>query len=122
MPGTSTSTLEVTNISKHGFWLLLDRRELFLPFEDFPWFKRRPSGGNPAPRAAGAWAPPLAGPRRRSSHRLHRTGVHPLGSDHAEGMRQPPGRPPVVEMKNAEETRALANCCTSVSSPVCRHA
>ena len=40
MPGTSTSTLEVTNISKHGFWLLLDGRELFLPFEDFPWFKR----------------------------------------------------------------------------------
>ena len=42
MPGTSTSTLEVTNISKHGFWLLLDGRELFLPFEDFPWFKCGP--------------------------------------------------------------------------------
>ena len=42
MPGTSTSTLEVTNISKHGFWLLLEGRELFLPFEDFPWFKRAP--------------------------------------------------------------------------------
>ncbi len=42
MPGTSTSTLEVTNISEHGFWLLLDGRELFLPFEDFPWFKRAP--------------------------------------------------------------------------------
>jgi hypothetical protein len=40
MPGTTTSETEVTNISKHGFWLLVDGRELFLPFEDFPWFKQ----------------------------------------------------------------------------------
>lgn len=40
MPGTGTSTVEVTNISNHGFWLLLDGRELFLSFEDFPWFKQ----------------------------------------------------------------------------------
>ena len=40
MPGTSTSTAEVTNISKHGFWLLLDGRELFLAFDQFPWFKK----------------------------------------------------------------------------------
>jgi Protein of unknown function (DUF2442) len=39
MPGAGTSTVEVTNISSHGFWLLLDGRELFLPFDDFPWFK-----------------------------------------------------------------------------------
>lgn len=39
MPGTATLGIEVTNISKHGFWLLLDGRELFLSFEDFPWFK-----------------------------------------------------------------------------------
>jgi hypothetical protein len=39
MPGTSTLEAEVTNISKHGFWVLLDERELFLPFEEFPWFK-----------------------------------------------------------------------------------
>ena len=39
MPGTLTSAAEVTNISRHGFWLLLDDRELFLPFEEFPWFK-----------------------------------------------------------------------------------
>jgi hypothetical protein len=39
MPGTATSGVEVTNISRHGFWLLLDGRELFLSFEDFPWFK-----------------------------------------------------------------------------------
>jgi hypothetical protein len=42
MPGAATSEVEVTNISRHGFWLLLDGRELFLPFDDFPWFKRAP--------------------------------------------------------------------------------
>jgi hypothetical protein len=31
---------EVTNISKHGFWLLLADRGLFLPFREFPWFER----------------------------------------------------------------------------------
>jgi hypothetical protein len=31
---------EVTNISKHGFWVLLDREELLLPFAEFPWFKQ----------------------------------------------------------------------------------
>ena len=39
MPGTRTSQVEVTNISKHGFWLLLADEELFLPFADFPWFR-----------------------------------------------------------------------------------
>jgi Protein of unknown function (DUF2442) len=42
MPGTATSQAEVTNISRHGFWLLLDERELFLPFDEYPWFKRAP--------------------------------------------------------------------------------
>jgi hypothetical protein len=37
--GKSTSGVEVTNISQHGFWLLLGDREMFLPFEAFPWFK-----------------------------------------------------------------------------------
>jgi hypothetical protein len=31
--------IEVTNISAHGFWLLLGEKEIFLPFNDFPWFK-----------------------------------------------------------------------------------
>jgi hypothetical protein len=44
MPGAATSAVEVTNISQHGFWLLLDGRELFLPFDEFPWFKRAPVG------------------------------------------------------------------------------
>jgi hypothetical protein len=42
MPGTTISQAEVTNISQHGFWLLLDGRELFLSFEEYPWFKRAP--------------------------------------------------------------------------------
>lgn len=42
MPGTAISEVEVTNISRHGFWLLLDNRELFLPFEEFPWFRQAP--------------------------------------------------------------------------------
>lgn len=40
MPGPATSEAEVTNISRHGFWLLVDGHELFLPFAEFPWFKR----------------------------------------------------------------------------------
>jgi hypothetical protein len=36
--GDNTS-VEVTNISKHGFWLLLGERELFVPFAKFPWFQ-----------------------------------------------------------------------------------
>jgi len=43
--GSSTSVVEVTNISLHGFWVLFDERELFLPFQDFPWFRDAPVGG-----------------------------------------------------------------------------
>ena len=39
MPGPVTSAVEVTHVSRHGFWLLLGDEELFLPFESFPWFK-----------------------------------------------------------------------------------
>ncbi len=37
--GKNTLKPEVTNISQHGFWILLDGKEYFLPFEKFPWFK-----------------------------------------------------------------------------------
>ena len=30
---------EVTNISNHGLWILAGDKELFLPYEQFPWFK-----------------------------------------------------------------------------------
>ena len=37
-PGTPTSGAEVTNVSTNGLWLLVDDRELFLGFDQFPWF------------------------------------------------------------------------------------
>ena len=39
MRGKSISIVEVTNVSKHGFWLLLGERERFLAFEQFPRFR-----------------------------------------------------------------------------------
>jgi len=54
--GKPTSKVEVSNVSPGGFWLLLDERELFLPFKQFPWFQdatireitavERPSAGH----------------------------------------------------------------------------
>lgn len=38
-PGPSTSPVEVTNVSPHGFWLFIGEQEVFLSFTDFPWFK-----------------------------------------------------------------------------------
>ena len=37
--GISTSEVEVTGISAHGVWLLAGEEEIFLSYEDFPWFK-----------------------------------------------------------------------------------
>ena len=42
--GRGTLDVEVTNVSKHGFWLLIHEREIFLPFEKFPWFEDAPIG------------------------------------------------------------------------------
>lgn len=41
---TDTSALdfnhiEISLVSKHGFWILIDDEELFLAYADFPWFK-----------------------------------------------------------------------------------
>ncbi|MEA3330325.1 MAG: DUF2442 domain-containing protein [Campylobacterota bacterium] len=30
---------EVTNISSHGLWILSNKQEYFLSYEQFPWFK-----------------------------------------------------------------------------------
>ena len=40
MPGAVTLVAEVTNISRHGFWILLDQEELLVPFSEFPWFRQ----------------------------------------------------------------------------------
>ena len=37
--GTSTSKVEVSNISPHGVWLYVKGKEYFLSYKDFPWFK-----------------------------------------------------------------------------------
>ena len=42
--GRNTLAVEVTNVSKHGFWLLIGQEELFVPFAEFPWFREAPIG------------------------------------------------------------------------------
>ncbi|NOX08986.1 MAG: DUF2442 domain-containing protein [Gammaproteobacteria bacterium] len=37
--GDNSLTVEVTNVSAHGIWLLAHNKELFMPYDDFPWFK-----------------------------------------------------------------------------------
>ena len=37
--GRPTLNVEVANVSQHGFWLLINNRELFVPFKEFPWFR-----------------------------------------------------------------------------------
>ncbi len=41
-PGKNNSAVEVTNISAHGLWILVRNRELFLSYDDFPWFREQP--------------------------------------------------------------------------------
>jgi hypothetical protein len=43
-PGRSTSLVEVTNVSVHGFWLFVAERELLVPFAQFPWFREAAIG------------------------------------------------------------------------------
>jgi len=40
MHGSVTLAAEVTNVSKHCFWLLLGDEELAVPFSEFPWFRK----------------------------------------------------------------------------------
>ncbi|GMQ96391.1 MAG: DUF2442 domain-containing protein [Gammaproteobacteria bacterium] len=42
--GKNISEVEVTNITKHGLWLLSGDNEMFLSYDDFPWFKDVPVG------------------------------------------------------------------------------
>ncbi|MBL9120814.1 MAG: DUF2442 domain-containing protein [Phycisphaerae bacterium] len=44
MPGAATLSVEVTNISGHGFWLLMGSEELPVPYAKFPWFKQATVG------------------------------------------------------------------------------
>ena len=38
MRGTGTFPIEVSHVSRHGFWILAGEEELLLPYEHFPWF------------------------------------------------------------------------------------
>lgn len=53
--GRRTSEVEVMNVSKHGFWLSIEGRELFVAFDHFPWFRDASIGDilNVAQRSSG---------------------------------------------------------------------
>ena len=36
--GANTSVFEVTHIDSRSFWLFLDGKEHYIPFDKFPWF------------------------------------------------------------------------------------
>lgn len=38
--GKRTSAVEITNVSQHGFWLLIGKTERFVEFSRFPWFRQ----------------------------------------------------------------------------------
>lgn len=40
--GNKISGVEVTHISSHGVWILSREKEMFMPYEEFPWFKDQP--------------------------------------------------------------------------------
>jgi hypothetical protein len=40
--GNDISAPEITHISTHGVWLLASNQELFMPYDEFPWFKDAP--------------------------------------------------------------------------------
>ena len=45
--GDNTFPVEITHISSHGVsshgvWLLTDQEELFMSYQNFPWFKNQP--------------------------------------------------------------------------------
>ena len=42
MLGNDISAPEITHISTHGVWLLASAQELFMPYDEFPWFKDAP--------------------------------------------------------------------------------
>ena len=37
---TSESSVEISGVSPHGVWLFAGGHEYFLPFAEFPWFRK----------------------------------------------------------------------------------
>jgi hypothetical protein len=79
----------VTNVSPHGFWLLVDERELFLPFAAFPWFED-------------ATVRQLGAVERPSPHHLHWPA---LDVDLALDSLEHPERYPLVSRASSPDTR-----------------
>jgi hypothetical protein len=90
--GESTLAIEVTNVSGHGFWLLLDDREVFLAFTDFPWF-------------AEATIHQLSRVQRPSQHHLH---WPELDVDLAVESLEQPDRYPLVSRVRSNKRLQLA--------------
>ena len=44
MHGDPSSDVEVTNVSGHGLWILAGGKELFMSFDEFPWFREASIG------------------------------------------------------------------------------
>ena len=42
--GVNTSAVEISNVSAHGLWLLAKGAEYFLPYDEYPWFKKAAIG------------------------------------------------------------------------------
>jgi hypothetical protein len=38
--GKSTSKTEVVGVTQHGLWIYVNSQEFFLPFTEYPWFKK----------------------------------------------------------------------------------
>lgn len=38
---TNNKVVEITNISQHGIWIFIKEEELFMSYDDFPWFKNQ---------------------------------------------------------------------------------
>jgi hypothetical protein len=38
--GADTSQIEISNIDQFGLWVLVQDKEYFLPYDDFPWFRQ----------------------------------------------------------------------------------
>jgi hypothetical protein len=43
--GKNISAVEVSHISRRGFWLLIAEKEYFVDFDTHPWFKDAAVGG-----------------------------------------------------------------------------
>jgi hypothetical protein len=39
MIGTITSNVEISYISQLGVWILINEKEYYMPFIEFPWFR-----------------------------------------------------------------------------------